>query len=351
LPAAWIQAFRPRTIELVWPLVIANWIEPRCTVESIQSNNLTLGPCGFSNHPPVRIEAAAPTAALQPGEFFHDSSTGTLYYQLSEGQTQIDLESQSWVATEEVLATFNGTARHSWENVQFSYSTWMQPNTRDGYVDMQAGVFHCTPGAPGCNLASQGLGEGLGAVRVIGGTDLTFSGCAFAHIGSPYALSIVGSSKFVTITGSSFSDLSGGFLKLGSVGNDNGSADPSTWDEHFSVTHNTANNQAIEFGTVPSYFGGFIAHSAISHNTVSDAGYSGISQGWGWGTTHAPGYGNITISFNHIFNVMTKARDGGTFSQTYGSILTVILHINDVPCFWQAASTSTATPVTTTRTG
>ena len=24
----------------------------------------------------------------------------------------------------------------------------------------------------------------------------------------------------------------------------------------------------------------------------------------------------------------------GTFSQTYGSILTVILHINDVPCCW-----------------
>ena len=27
----------------------------------------------------------------------------------------------------------------------------------------------------------------------------------------------------------------------------------------------------------------------------------------------------------------------GTFSQTYGSILTVILHINDVPCCWDQA--------------
>ena len=38
---------------------------------------------------------------------------------------------------------------------------------------------------------------------------------------------------------------------------------------------------------------------------------SGFSQGWGWGGTHAPGYGNVTISYNKIFNVMTKMKDGG----------------------------------------
>jgi hypothetical protein len=310
VPAAWIKAFKPRTIEFVWPLVIANWIEPRCTIESIQGNNLTLASsCAGGLMPqPVRIEAAPPTAALQPGEFFHDASSGTLYYRMAEGQSQADLESQAWIAREEAVVTFNGTAQHSWHNVQFSYSTWMQPNTPDGFVDMQAGVYHCTPGLAGCNMGS--LGEPLASVQVIGGSDLIFSACKFTHIGSAYALSILG--KNVTVTGSSFHDLSGGFLKLGSVGGkDNGSPDTALWNEHFTVTHNTASNQAIEFGAVPGYFGGFISHSTISHNTVSNAGYSGISQGWGWGGTHAPGYGNITISFNRIFNVMTKARDGG----------------------------------------
>jgi hypothetical protein len=33
--------------------------------------------------------------------------------------------------------------------------------------------------------------------------------------------------------------------------------------------------------------------------------------------------------------------DTGLFSQTYGSILTVILHINDVPCYWQTSRATT----------
>jgi hypothetical protein len=170
-------------------------------------------------------------------------------------------------------------------------------------------VYACTAGSAGCSLGTSG--EGPGAVRVTSGKDLTFTDCEFSHIGSPYALAITGASKFVTVTGSTFIDLSGGFLKLGSVGKDNDSNDTSTWDEFFSVTHNTASDQAIEYAGAPGYFGGFIFSADISHNTVSDAGYSGFSQGWGWGGTHAPGYGNVTISYNRIFNVMTKAKDGG----------------------------------------
>lgn len=83
--------------------------------------------------------------------------------------------------------------------VQFSYSTWLQPNSAEGYVDSQATVYACTTGSAGCNLGSSG--EPLGAVRVTGGKDLTFSGCEFSHIGSPYALSVLGSSKVVNVTG------------------------------------------------------------------------------------------------------------------------------------------------------
>jgi hypothetical protein len=42
-----------------------------------------------------------------------------------------------------------------------------------------------------------------------------------------------------------------------------------------------------------------------------DAGYSGFSQGWGWGTEFPVGVGNNTISYNRITNVMRVLRDGG----------------------------------------
>ena len=44
---------------------------------------------------------------------------------------------------------------------------------------------------------------------------------------------------------------------------------------------------------------------------VSEAGYSGFSLGWGWGTVYPPGFGNNTISYNRIYDVMTKMKDGG----------------------------------------
>ena len=47
LPASWAQS-KPGTIELVWPIVIRNWIEPRCTIASIVGNNVTVAsPCGL----------------------------------------------------------------------------------------------------------------------------------------------------------------------------------------------------------------------------------------------------------------------------------------------------------------
>jgi hypothetical protein len=155
LPDSWTTGFKPNTIEFVWPIVIRNWIEPRCTIVSIQKipngNNLTLAsPCGallFARHggaPPApgRIEAVPPSTALAPGEFYHDVAAGMLYYQLAEGQTQADLEAKAWVAAEEILVAYTGTSGHSWEKVQFSYSTWMQANSADGYVDSQAtGAF------------------------------------------------------------------------------------------------------------------------------------------------------------------------------------------------------------------
>jgi hypothetical protein len=64
-------------IEFTWPIVLANWIAPRCTIASIVGLNITLAsPCGgflaarnvyhSSLPPPVAVEAA-PTFPLAPG--------------------------------------------------------------------------------------------------------------------------------------------------------------------------------------------------------------------------------------------------------------------------------------------
>jgi hypothetical protein len=159
-------------------------------------------------------------------------------------------------------------------------------------------------------------GEPLGAVRLSGAHGVRFSNCSFVHLGSPYGLSVQGGSQTVDVAGCRFSDLSGGFLKLGSVSSIPGVAgamtsDPTKWDSKFSITDNFASGQAVEYSGAAGFFGGYIDSADVSHNTVQDAGYSGFSLGWGWGRQYPPGFGNNTIAYNRISRVMTKAKDGG----------------------------------------
>ena len=286
--------------------------------------NITLAaPCGLyllaeGGALPVTAEAA-PVFPLPAGSFFHDLEGGLLYYALAANQTALDLESDAWVAAQEVLMGLEGVSGHVFEGVGFSYGAWGQANSGDGFVDSQAAVYACTPGAPFCVAAADGgavgraaavarggagsggaagSAEPRGNVRVSGGSGVAFLGCTFTHLGAAYALSIMGGAKNPSVTGCNFSDLSGGFLKLGSVSvAQNGGSDPSLWDSGASITHNVAEDMAVEYDGACGYFGGFLFSADVSHNSVSDAGYSGFSQGWGWGTVFPQGVGNNTISF------------------------------------------------------
>ena len=298
--------------------------------------NITLvSPCGLfllaeGRALPVNAEAA-PVFPLPGGSFYHDLEGGLLYYALAPGQAPADLEADAWVAAAEVLSTLEGASGHVFEGVAFMYGSWGQANTMDGFVDSQAAVFACTPGTPFCVAGegaparrvaaaaavrgggggAAGSAEPRGNVRVDGGSGVVFDGCTFTHLGAAYALSIMGGAKSPVVRGCNFSDLSGGFLKLGSVTlAQNGGGDPSVWDAGASVVGNVAEDMAVEYDGAVGYFGGFLFSADVSHNTVRDAGYSGFSQGWGWGTVFPQGVGNNTISYNRIENVMRLLRDG-----------------------------------------
>jgi hypothetical protein len=316
VPAAW--ALNSTTaIEFTWPIVVRNWIAPRCTLASVRGGNVTLAaPCGAflaarwggKLDSPVSIEAA-PAFPLPAGVFWHDRDGGRLFYAPAANQTAADLEADSWVAAQEVLSSLEDVSGHTFEGVNFTYGAWGQANSGEGFVDDQAAVFACSAGNP---LCEGGAAEPRGNVRVVGGAGVTFVGCAFSHLGAAYALSIMGGAKDPVVRSCAFTDLSGGFLKLGSVTMaQNGGTNASLWDAGASITHNTASDMAIEYGGACGYFGGFLFSATVSHNTVADAGYSGFSQGWGWGTLFPAGAGNNTISYNKIVNVMRVLRDGG----------------------------------------
>jgi hypothetical protein len=70
----------------------------------------------------------------------------------------------------------------------------------------------------------------------------------------------VQASQFVSVADCYFNDLSGGFLKLGSVVDDSGasSPNPADWDSYASVFNNVASNMALEYKGAAGLFGGCV---------------------------------------------------------------------------------------------
>jgi hypothetical protein len=315
-----VDANATAAVEFTWPIIIKNWQSPRCTVASADpaTLNITLAnPCSAhmlarANPVPVPVtaEAVPGLGPLSPGTFYHDVTGMRILYSLAPGQSPSDLETSAFISNTEVLIEAANTTNHAWQGVAFQYSTWLQPNSPDGYVDDQSAVFDCSPTyTPTCN---GGSAEPLGSVRVSTSSSISFTGCSFTHIGGPMALSIDKGSQNCVVSACNFTDLSGGFLKLGSVDTRYASStDPADWDSGSVVTDCTADNQAEEYMGAAGLFAGYLVNASVVHNTVSDSGYSGMSMGWGWGASFMVGVGGNLIASNRMARVMSKLRDGG----------------------------------------
>ena len=294
--------------------VIKNWIEPRCVVSSVNlSAKAMLLDAGCYASLEARIggqQRPRPDGAFlenvpgppRAGEFH--ATRRALYYQPLSGTAAAPRD--AWVPIQELLLSASGLSDHSFENVDFEYSTDRQPSAPGGYVETQSAVIGppCPP--RGC--------EPRGAVSVGASRNVSFVGCRFARLGSMYALAIGGASRGVVVRGCHFNDLSGGALKLGNVGVDDGNAralssDPAQWDVDYLVERNVVKDAAVEWRGASAMFVGYVARLVLQHNTISDTGYTGISLGWGWGRVRSFAREN-SVRYNRLSRVMRALNDG-----------------------------------------
>lgn len=308
IPATWASS--TNAIEFAWPIVIANWIMPRCTIAAIDfaARNITLAaPCGATadareahRHlllptPPLVEGVRAP---LLPGTFWHDVDGARIFYALAPGQSAADLERDAWAPAADVLLQLTNTSGHVFSGLTFSHAGWWQPNTPAGFVDSQTGVYN-------------GAHEPPGAVRASHVAHVAFVNCSFANIAAPYALEIANASSDAGVEFSSFSGLSGGAVKLGGVAGAAFSTNPLDWDARLYLLDSTVADSSLEYQGAAAVFAGYVQSATIAHNFIHDASYSAISVGWGWGSSFPAGFGNNTVAFNHIERVMMRLRDGG----------------------------------------
>ena len=297
-------------VELRWPSQVKNWIEPRCVVASVDATQtkITVAPeCwaalvarngGKPPPPPALVENLQDTAP-GPGEFTSDP----LYtFYRPPASTPYAAPVNSFAPVGSVIMSAHDLQNHTFSNLEFSHATWRIPTAKGGYVPSQS-------------LVTTSGGEPVGGVNVEHSTGIVFTNCTFQNIGAAYALSIGKASHFIQVVKSSFRDLSGGAIKLGNVIDTNcTTTDPSLMDLNYIIEDNTLDEISLEFRGGAAVFAGYVAETNISHNTISNTGYTGISLGWGWGT-HVQGPQTFArdnhIVGNHLSGIMSALNDGG----------------------------------------
>ncbi|HTU72656.1 MAG TPA: fibronectin type III domain-containing protein [Trebonia sp.] len=329
------------------------WTEPRCPVASISGTTVTMAePCwDNSTERILRTDGSGRTVNLvgpqtlgngeipayaddayellaQPGQWYLDGSAHTIYYIPRPGQDMARADAEMPLL--QTLVSGAGTAAAPVHNlafhgIQFSYATWLQPSTPEGFSEIQAN--YTITGADG--YATQGLCQ-----FVAGGTcpygdwtqepgnidlsydqDVQFTDDDFTHLGAA-GLRLGDGSQDDTVQGSVFTDISGNGLELGGVDNP----------EPTAAVQDTTGNQVLDdhFYALPvEYHGGvaidvgYATRSLIAHNQIDNTAYTAISLGWGgWpdkiDQPATPNYSaSNVVADNLISNPMQMLADGG----------------------------------------
>jgi hypothetical protein len=328
------------------------WTEPRCPVASISGTTITMAePCWDNSTMRVGYPGSSETANLvgpatlgngeipayvdnayelltQPGQWYLDTAGHTIYYIPRKGQDMGHADVEAPVL--QTLVSGDGTAAAPVHNIafsgiQFSYATWLQPSTPEGFSEIQANYTitgpdgYATQGlcqfAPGGTCPYGDWTQEPGNVDFGYDSDIQFRGDAFVHLGAA-GLRLGDGSQDDTVQGSVFTDISGNGLELGGVD------DP----EPTAAAQDTTGNQILDnhFYALPvEYHGGvaidvgYAEHTTIAHNQIDNTAYTAISLGWGgWpdkiDKPATPNFSNDNVvADNLIENPMQMLADGG----------------------------------------
>ena len=275
----------------------------------------------------------------QPGEWFQEYPSGTIYYypQASENMETAEVI----IPTLETLVTIDGTLSRPVKHIQFNgitfeHTSWMRPSYQ-GHVTLQGGF----PLLDAYKLQEPGLPEKAElenqawitrpetAIRVRGAEHLDFKHCTFRHLSSTgldYEWAVTASS----VEDCQFTDIGGTALLVGAFP-DGGlethipfiPADVRELCSHITIRNNFISNVTNEDWGCVGIGAGYVRNMDISHNEVCHLNYSGICVGWGW-TSLESGMCNNRIEANYVHHFARRLYDAGglyTLSNQPGSVM------------------------------
>ena len=247
-------------------------------------------------------------------EWYHDATDGTLYYQPSAG-TDIN-QAQVIYPTLDTLLIVRGTPNNPvvnlrFEGLSFAYANWTYASEH-GYLNGQTGQhnYRATPDN------EQYIYRPPAAVYVANAERVAFVRNEFYNLGAT-GLDLHYGTRYCTVVGNRFSDIAGSAVALAKFTQD------STVEFH--VPYNPSDTTEICYAdtiannfierVATDYYGcvgiaaGYPSHAQITHNTIRDLPYSGISVGFGW-TEEPNAMKNNLVAYNDVSDVVKLLNDG-----------------------------------------
>ncbi|MFD5315802.1 right-handed parallel beta-helix repeat-containing protein [Streptomyces sp. NPDC127098] len=339
-----------RRIELQAMLSFTNRFAP---VDSITGSTVVMRQPAWDNntygYDTIQAPFRTPTFWLlnsrafldEPGEWYLDTTAGTLYYKPLEGQDLANarVELPRLETLIEVGGTYDEPAHDlSFEGLTFTGTTWLGPSSPDGYANQQTGAFiagvqehrpadaftSCAVGCRGFEGARNNWAQAPAAVQVSAADRIAFEGNTFVNLGSvglgvgndanAHATGVGLGARNVSAVGNTFTASAGGGIVVGGVRPDaHHPSDGRMTNSDILISDNRVFSTALEYLDQDGIFASYVTRLTIEHNEVSDMPYTGIGIGYGWGANDpggSPEYLNRGLyDFQPVYDTPTTLTD------------------------------------------
>lgn len=258
----------------------------------------------------------------QPGEWYLDESTNTLYYKAREGEV---------MGTANVVAprvntlfsilgkdTKNKVGYMSFEGITFAHTNYLRPS-EEGFLDLQAGMFNIEVMAENGRLGSNKflLWRPDAGFRIENAHHMKIRNCTFTQMAAT-GLDMVSGTNDDVVEGSVFYEIGANGIMLGKFSQDSTTEihipyNPTDKEEistRDTIRYNLITNVTNEHQGAVGIAAGYPRYVVIENNEVSYTNYSGISVGYGW-TKQQTAMTNNHINKNNIHHISRLLCDSG----------------------------------------
>ncbi|MFD0712795.1 Ig-like domain-containing protein [Paenibacillus sp. GCM10027626] len=257
----------------------------------------------------------------EPGEFYYSKDEKYIYYYPYTEQnlngSDIFVGDLEFMFRIEGSSAANKVSNLVFDNLDIRYGAWNEVSTT-GLIQVQADAIQNINDKS--SLLSNLMMPAQFAVNKA--TNIKILNSSFSNLGSA-AISMVDAVSDSKIEGNVIRDVSGSGIIIGTWEHQNVKPGMETV-KNVTIKNNVIRRAANEYrGTVgiSDYYEYGIN---ITHNSIMEMPYTGVSVGWGWGAYDSRTAGNINVSYNYFEDAVHSLKDGAhlyTLGSNPGSVI------------------------------